>query len=982
MKTQIRFVSNFFIIIFCCARLIDGLKCVNKCNPTNPNKLNVHLVPHTHDDVGWLKTVDQYYYGGSKTHAPHGVQYILDSVISELRKNEARRFIYVESAFFWRWWDSIDEEERKWVRNLVENGRFEFVHGGWCMSDEATPHYTSMIDQMTLGLKFLNETFEACGRPTVAWQIDPFGHSSELALEFAEMGYDSLFVSRIDYEDHAARKESKRMEMIWRPDTSLGESADLFLNVMYNTYTSPSGFCFDTYCNDEPIMDNRKLHGYNVDERIKKFEEHVQMFKKAYKTNHILIPMGGDFTYSVAASWFKNIDKLIRYTNEKFTNINLLYSTPSCYIDAINKANASWPVKENDDFFPYASDEHSYWTGYFTSRPAFKYMVYKANNILQATKQIATLLGTRLEEDELYFKRAMGISQHHDAVSGTEKQHVTDDYALYLSEGLATGRQIFNEVLKTWYGTDLPEHHLCLLRNISQCDITENAQNFIVTIYNPSSRKIDMTPLRFPIVNNVKYQVYNSSGLAVDYDVLPLSEAVVKMPGRRSNASAELIVFAKDIPPLGTKNYYVQATVDNKPGIRLQAVASDADFIIDNGLVQLTFNGSSGLLRSVRKNGTEWNLGQHFHVYDAMKGYNYNAETRASGAYIFRPKGAGKPIKERPAVTQYRGRYVQEVHQVFTPWLSQIIRLHQGVEDIEFEWVVGPIPIVEWTGLEIVTRYTTDLPSNGNFYTDSNGRRWVKRERNRRKYWNLTITEPISGNYYPLTSAMCLKTGDKQVTVITDRPQGGTSLVDGQLEIMLHRRLLYDDNFGVVEPLDETAFGEGLIVRGKHTVQLNTIPSAAEAYRFKAAESAYGPISLFANTKFKLDEWKNKYNKNISLAKTELPPNVQIATLERWRENQILLRLEHIFELNESDNYSKPVTVNIEKLFSHFDVASYKELTLAANQEKANLKRMKWRSDGSSVKPESSNNISNNSAIKIILQPMQIKTFILYLKVR
>ena len=47
------------------------------------------------------------------------------------------------------------------------------------------------------------------------------------------------------------------------------------------------------------------------------------------------------------------------------------------------------------------------------------------------------------------------------------------------------------------------------------------------------------------------------------------------------------------------------------------------------------------------------------------------------------------------------------------------------------------------------------------------------------------MTEPVAGNYYPVNSRIFVKDAASQLTVLTDRSEGGTSLASGQVELMV-----------------------------------------------------------------------------------------------------------------------------------------------------------------------------------------------------
>ncbi|PRQ16868.1 putative alpha-mannosidase [Rosa chinensis] len=86
-----------------------------------------------------------------------------------------------------------------------------------------------------------------------------------------------------------------------------------------------------------------------------------------------------------------------------------------------------------------------------------------------------------------------------------------------------------------------------------------------------------------------------------------------------------------------------------------------------------------------------------------------------------------------------------------------------------------------------------------------------------RKDWDLGVNQPVAGNYHPINLGIYTKDSSTELSVLVDRSMGGSSIVDGQLELMIHRRLYYDDARGVGEALNETLYIQddckGLTVR-------------------------------------------------------------------------------------------------------------------------------------------------------------------------
>ena len=163
------------------------------------------------------------------------------------------------------------------------------------------------------------------------------------------------------------------------------------------------------------------------------------------------------------------------------------------------------------------------------------------------------------------------------------------------------------------------------------------------------------------------------------------------------------------------------------------------------------------------------------------------------------------------------------------------------------------------------------------------------------------------------------------------------------MEIMVHRRTLYDDALGVGEPLNETAYGEGLVVRGRHYLIIDSPSTSALNHRVASQQLYMQPLASYAWTTLSYADYSSNYRQTWSALTDDLPLNVHLLTFDQVDQKEYLVRLEHYFELNEDLTYSQAVTVDLQVLFqTQGTINDVVELALAANFPLNEMNRLVW----------------------------------------
>jgi Glycosyl hydrolases family 38 C-terminal domain len=548
----------------------------------------------------------------------------------------------------------------------------------------------------------------------------------------------------------------------------------------------------------------------------------------------------------------------------------------------------------------------------------------------------------------------------------------------------------------------------------SSCDqsATHHGDRAVYAIvYNPLATERSAI-VRLPVSSKDTFEVSRLDEVGGRNGPAAVQQSVETVPTCPKCHVKHVLMFDTGIlPPVGAVAFRISKAVappnNGADGVaearrevlrKLREVAHES-LEVSNGLVSATFDTSTGKIKSISSNNIELSIDHewgYYRSYDtAFDKSEVDDSGQRSGAYIFRPSEPEElltALSPSPGGAKIVNTSVSiEVHVAFKePWMKQVTRVLNDQPYIEVEYTIGPIPIEDGRGKEVVTRYRSEIRSKGVFFTDSNGREFQRRQRNSRPTWDLSVYEPVAGNYYPVNAAMYLEDDEASLAVLVDRSQGGASLFDGSLELMVQRRIVADDGRGVDEALNETVggtapyppygdshrLGEGVVIRGTHRILVS--PSAKNGGIGGASLCRSTMDSVFAQPvvlvgSAPVDQPVVFRRPVFSAIQQSFPPNVMLITFAKLPSRAMptyLVRLAHQYGVGEDDGLSQPAEVDLASLFPQRTIVGVTEKTLSGNLDWSDYLegRKIWGDEVSSV-------VNDDVNTTVVVTAMNIRTF-------
>ncbi|XP_057575918.1 alpha-mannosidase 2x isoform X8 [Hippopotamus amphibius kiboko] len=732
------------------------------------------------------------------------------------------------------------------------------------MPDEANSHYFALIDQLIEGHQWLEKNLGAT--PRSGWAVDPFGYSPTMAYLLRRANLTSMLIQRVHYaiKKHFAATHS--LEFMWRQTWDSDSSTDIFCHMMpFYSYDVPHTCGPDPKICCQ--FDFKRLPGgrincpwkappraiteANVAERAGLLLDQYRKKSRLFRSNVLLVPLGDDFRYDKPQEWdaqFFNYQRLFDFLNSKpALHVQAQFGTLSDYFDTLYKRTGVEPGARppgfpvlSGDFFSYADREDHYWTGYYTSRPFYKSLDRVLEAHLRGAEILYSLAVAHTRRSGLASqyplsnlallteaRRTLGLFQHHDAIAGTAKEAVVVDYGVRLLRSLVNLKQVIINAAHYLVLGDKKTYHFDPEAPFLQMDDTrlnhdalpectviqlDSSPRYVV-LFNPlEQERLSVVSL---LVSSPRVRVLSEEGQPLAVQVSPRWSSATEMVPDVYQVSVPIRVPALGLSVLqlqlgldgprilpSSVRVYLhgrQLSVSRHEAFPLRVIDSGtSDFALSNRYMQVWFSGLTGLLKSVRRVDEE----QEQRVDMEFLIYGTRSSKDKSGAYLFLPDGEAKPYipKDPPVLRVMEGPFFSEV-VAYYEHVHQVIRLYNlpGVEGLSLD-MSSLVDIRDYINKELALRIHTDIESQGTFFTDLNGfqvqpRRYLKKL-------------PLQANFYPMPVMAYLQDAQNRLTVHTAQALGVSSLHDGewgtgQLEVILDRRLMQDDNRGLGQGLKD-----------------------------------------------------------------------------------------------------------------------------------------------------------------------------------